>query len=152
MHRLVAVPRVVADPPGIHIMVVARLNAVNDPLVVFEINILPAGVGGADRGDALEQPDPLLEQKILVQQRADRAQIDHISRQFVVAWLAGEDVDLLLESPAIDVQLGSARYLAREAHAAAAHDAAVGVEVDACLLYTSPSPRDRQKSRMPSSA
>ena len=23
---------------------------------------------------------------------------------------------------------------------------------DACLLYTSPSPRDRQKSRMPSSA
>ena len=25
-------------------------------------------------------------------------------------------------------------------------------ELDACLLYTSPSPRDRQKSRMPSSA
>ena len=25
-------------------------------------------------------------------------------------------------------------------------------EVDNCLLYTSPSPRDRQKSRMPSSA
>ena len=29
--------------------------------------------------------------------------------------------------------------------------AAVG-GVDRCLLYTSPSPRDRQKSRMPSSA
>ena len=26
------------------------------------------------------------------------------------------------------------------------------VWVDSCLLYTSPSPRDRQKSRMPSSA
>ena len=26
------------------------------------------------------------------------------------------------------------------------------VEFNACLLYTSPSPRDRQKSRMPSSA
>ena len=26
------------------------------------------------------------------------------------------------------------------------------VEFDVCLLYTSPSPRDRQKSRMPSSA
>ena len=26
------------------------------------------------------------------------------------------------------------------------------VDVDLCLLYTSPSPRDRQKSRMPSSA
>ena len=29
---------------------------------------------------------------------------------------------------------------------------AVVVEDEACLLYTSPSPRDRQKSRMPSSA
>ena len=28
----------------------------------------------------------------------------------------------------------------------------VTVENDCCLLYTSPSPRDRQKSRMPSSA
>ena len=27
-----------------------------------------------------------------------------------------------------------------------------GVDAIACLLYTSPSPRDRQKSRMPSSA
>ena len=26
------------------------------------------------------------------------------------------------------------------------------VQADGCLLYTSPSPRDRQKSRMPSSA
>ena len=26
------------------------------------------------------------------------------------------------------------------------------VQIDDCLLYTSPSPRDRQKSRMPSSA
>ena len=26
------------------------------------------------------------------------------------------------------------------------------LEMGACLLYTSPSPRDRQKSRMPSSA
>ena len=29
---------------------------------------------------------------------------------------------------------------------------AAGVEIIGCLLYTSPSPRDRQKSRMPSSA
>ena len=27
-----------------------------------------------------------------------------------------------------------------------------GVQFESCLLYTSPSPRDRQKSRMPSSA
>ena len=31
-------------------------------------------------------------------------------------------------------------------------DGDVSAEVISCLLYTSPSPRDRQKSRMPSSA
>ena len=35
-----------------------------------------------------------------------------------------------------------------------AHNTGVGLVIvcDICLLYTSPSPRDRQKSRMPSSA
>ena len=28
----------------------------------------------------------------------------------------------------------------------------LNIAIDSCLLYTSPSPRDRQKSRMPSSA
>ena len=28
----------------------------------------------------------------------------------------------------------------------------LGMQLGSCLLYTSPSPRDRQKSRMPSSA
>ena len=28
----------------------------------------------------------------------------------------------------------------------------IRMQIDPCLLYTSPSPRDRQKSRMPSSA
>ena len=36
--------------------------------------------------------------------------------------------------------------------ALAGGDLPVGAELDACLLYTSPSPRDRTRSRMPSSA
>ena len=35
---------------------------------------------------------------------------------------------------------------------AQAEGAAADANATACLLYTSPSPRDRQKSRMPSSA
>ena len=38
-----------------------------------------------------------------------------------------------------------------KAEAAAEMEARIK-ELEACLLYTSPSPRDRQKSRMPSSA
>ena len=32
------------------------------------------------------------------------------------------------------------------------YDGFTTIQVGTCLLYTSPSPRDRQKSRMPSSA
>ena len=32
------------------------------------------------------------------------------------------------------------------------HDECIGCQICACLLYTSPSPRDRTRSRMPSSA
>ena len=35
---------------------------------------------------------------------------------------------------------------------AAPEEKARGITINTCLLYTSPSPRDRQKSRMPSSA
>ena len=45
---------------------------------------------------------------------------------------------------ALDLACGAGRnalYLAEQ-----------GYQVDACLLYTSPSPRDKRQSRMPSSA
>ena len=40
----------------------------------------------------------------------------------------------------------------RRADAAAAHAAELRAALEACLLYTSPSPRDKRQSRMPSSA
>ena len=55
----------------------------------------------------------------------------------------------------------STAELARDAGLAALHDAGMTLAdvdeafvgyIQPCLLYTSPSPRDRQKSRMPSSA
>ena len=42
--------------------------------------------------------------------------------------------------------------LDRESRAIADFGADIRGAVEICLLYTSPSPRDRQKSRMPSSA
>ena len=42
--------------------------------------------------------------------------------------------------------------LANQGETVLAWDPATGRPLSICLLYTSPSPRDRQKSRMPSSA
>ena len=49
----------------------------------------------------------------------------------IIAVLAGETISFFAKVPVLDFLTGT-RW--------------------ACLLYTSPSPRDRQKSRMPSSA
>ena len=71
--------------------------------------------------------------------------------------------ELLFVGPALHVQADhlvrpQSRLLARpETDQQADNDATVGLDFDAhrvftCLLYTSPSPRDRTRSRMPSSA
>ena len=43
-------------------------------------------------------------------------------------------------------------YIDHDAKELDGNDKPESFEANACLLYTSPSPRDRQKSRMPSSA
>ena len=49
----------------------------------------------------------------------------------------------------LDVSIGGELAKSEEVLAV---DAMVALGLQSCLLYTSPSPRDRQKSRMPSSA
>ena len=67
----------------------------------------------------LQPPDALLVEKILAAQRTDRAEIDHVAGQLVVARLARENVDLLVRAAIDNLQFGGAADLAREADAAA---------------------------------
>ena len=53
---------------------------------------------------------------------------------------------------AVVADLVSALAMRAEEEAGRARDQLTATQTDICLLYTSPSPRDRQKSRMPSSA
>ena len=59
-----------------------------------------------------------------------------------------EEVDVLI-SAAVREAVEEAKKIDEESMAKHNRDATV---ISICLLYTSPSPRDRQKSRMPSSA
>ena len=61
----------------------------------------------------------------------------------------------MLVIPAIDLKDGQCVRLRQgdmEDSTVFSNDPVATAERWACLLYTSPSPRDRQKSRMPSSA
>ena len=62
-----------------------------------------------------------------------------------------------LNMPLVEVSLVIQKHLSQLMHTLQQHLDATGQTVgervhSPCLLYTSPSPRDRQKSRMPSSA
>ena len=72
------------------------------------------------------------------------------------AWLGVADLDWVVEGDATSLvaaltrQLGPPRITDVQEHGSFG---TVAFQLDGiCLLYTSPSPRDRQKSRMPSSA
>ena len=54
--------------------------------------------------------------------------------------------------PAAGAAAGTLFLLAKSASAATAALGLAGYALETCLLYTSPSPRDRTRSRMPSSA
>ena len=65
--------------------------------------------------------------------------------------LAGDDIVKLIDLPADSMVIGGTLEVL-EASGNANVTLDVGTSTDVCLLYTSPSPRDRYISRMPSSA
>ncbi len=74
--------------------------------------------------------------------------------EIVISSLAGleegaEDADIVLVGPQVRCALASVREWVPVKVPVLAVDTLV---VQSCLLYTSPSPRDKRQSRMPSSA
>ena len=102
MDGFIRITRVIADPPLIDLRVIARLDAMNDPFIMIEINVLPTRIHRTDGRRALQQPYALLKEKILIEQRADRTQVDDIPRQFIIDRPAGENINLLLVTAPVD--------------------------------------------------
>ena len=130
MHELPAVADLVGDPPLVDLEVRPRLEPVHRAFVMLDPEVVAARGDAVDRRGLLEEPHPLLEEEVLVEERADRTDVRHVAGELVVEGASREDVDLLHRAAAVDDELGGAGHLAGEAHAPRAHDAAVGVEKD----------------------
>ena len=83
-----------------------------------------------------------------------------IARDVAQAWIRRATAESSLDDlralqPEVELQAVAARAAVSAGRSSTAEALAaetVVAQLNACLLYTSPSPRDRQKSRMPSSA
>ena len=78
--------------------------------------------------------------------RVDVSDSKEVNRMVQLVLKKFKRVDILVNNAAI-IRRGSIEDLTEEDW-----DRVMDVNLKGCLLYTSPSPRDRQKSRMPSSA
>ena len=67
-----------------------------------------------------------------------------------ISWLAKGYVEDYIENAAYAKSVTHPEMLDENGNII--HDELIYIRPETCLLYTSPSPRDRQKSRMPSSA
>ena len=81
----------------------------------------------------------------VMQERGDRENLDG-AREYLMdaASLDPSDAEPLFQLGQLYLEADQPRYAEAQFKRV--------IQVNSCLLYTSPSPRDRQKSRMPSSA
>ena len=78
-----------------------------------------------------------------------------IPKPFDQCFFGDEPTKMMTIGNRFNDESGPGQFAKLPAFAVAIYDTIIGCEATedyTCLLYTSPSPRDRQKSRMPSSA
>jgi hypothetical protein len=79
-----AVAALVADPPLVDVRILAGLEPVDGVLVVLGVDRAAGRAAAADVGLALQEPDPLLVEEVLVAERAHGAEVDHVAGELVV--------------------------------------------------------------------
>src|SRR5262249_19158152 len=128
VHVVKTVTAQVAHEVSLSLGILARPQSVDNVFILIDEDAAAGAAIGADALLALKKPDPLFIEKVLAAQGPDRAEIDHVPSQFVVERLARKDINLRMIAPVDDLELGGAADFTGEAHAARAHDAAIGKE------------------------
>src|SRR5215213_9732653 len=128
--RIDMVPRLVADPLLVDVLIFARKDAHHLPLADVEADVRADRVHHVDRRHAAKLPRALLEQLRLLQQGSDRAHVGEIARQLARHRLLEVRGDLAVLAAIQHADLVDPGDLGREADAARALDAPVHRRLD----------------------
>ena len=114
-------------------------------------------VGDPVIGDLLERMQVAFDYEVHPILRKDSLDLSDDDRQLIVDTVLQADSDTILVTHGTDGMVQTGQWLKNAVSGkcivmTGALQPAAFRETDACLLYTSPSPRDRTRSRMPSSA
>ena len=136
----------------------SRFRIARAAAALLALTLLGAACGGDDDGDAASRDDSPMEQPAAPAAPADSAGIcdadglvDAVESGPDEGTLAGMTDDPVATAASSNPVLTTLVGAVGEAGLVDTLNSAPALTVF-CLLYTSPSPRDRQKSRMPSSA
>src|SRR5262249_11139913 len=83
VREVIAVATLVANEVPLRLRVGARTQPIDDVLVGIDVNAATGAASRADTVGGFQIPDALLVKEILATERADRAEIDDIAREFV---------------------------------------------------------------------
>ena len=79
-----AITSFITEPMAVDRFIDARLKARNSVLIRLDTDIAAGAAAGANRRRFLQIPNPDLEAKIAIGQRADRANVDDVRRQRII--------------------------------------------------------------------
>src|SRR5207245_2613386 len=102
-------------------------QAVDHFAAALRVDVAAVAAAGADGGRLVHEPDARLEAEVAVEERPHRADVHGVAAVLAVQGLAGEGGDQRVRASVDDGQLRLLGDLVHEAHAAGAHDAALGV-------------------------
>ena len=131
-----------------------RINELTDSELQQLLDLLSEVTSESVKPVRVTEPSPLQsERKLLVAYYMTSAQgvVDESTECAVIDGVSDEELKRHCES-LLPVHMRPSQYVAVNRFPKLPNGKIAYAELETCLLYTSPSPRDRQKSRMPSSA
>lgn len=115
-------------PLGLRIL--PRPKPIDFVFILIDMDAATCRATSTDALGMLEPPNAFLVEEVFAAQGADRAKINHVSSELIVAWGIGEYINLFMRSTSHDLEFCRAADFPGESNTARTHHASIGKQSD----------------------